>query len=140
MANASSLARLSPFRRMGLGARRFIEGVVLRRKLDRFTLVLGGHIFFETMVAAARLDLFTLLAKQGPMTRAALARALGVEDKPMRILLLGCAALGLLRKRGDTYANTWLAGQVLVKDQPRSILPILEWQQLINYRALSLLR
>ena len=70
------------------------------------------------------------------MTRAELARALGVADKPMRILLLGCTAMGVLRKRGDRYSNTWLARQVLCKDQPRNILAVIEWQQLINYRAL----
>ena len=57
MSNASSLGRLSLFKHLGLGVRRFIEGVVLRSRLNRLTLVLGGHIFFETLVAAAHLDL-----------------------------------------------------------------------------------
>jgi cyclopropane fatty-acyl-phospholipid synthase-like methyltransferase len=136
MSSASSLTLFPLSRRIALGARLFVEKVLLRRKLDQLTRTLGGHIFFETLVAAAHLDLFSLLGQQGPMTRAEMAQKLGVADKPLRIVLLGCVALGLLRKSGDRYRNDRLADMLLTRQAPRSILPIIEWQHAINYRAM----
>jgi ubiquinone/menaquinone biosynthesis C-methylase UbiE len=108
----------------------------MRRALDRFCLILGGHIFFQTLSAAVQLDLFTLLSRRGPMTLDDIAEALKIEKKPARILLLGCAALGLLRKEGDRYSDTFLSKALLGADAPRNVIPIVEWQHFINYRAL----
>jgi hypothetical protein len=38
---------------------RFVESVVLRRKVERLYLVFGGHLFFQTLRTAVQLDLFT---------------------------------------------------------------------------------
>jgi hypothetical protein len=103
---------------------------------DRLVLVLGGHIFFQTLSAAVQLDLFSLLAKEGPLTLPALAGRLGLAEKPARILLLGCAALGLLHKEGDAYRNSPPAQQLLNRAAPGNLVPIVEWQHFINYRPM----
>ncbi|MEE8450708.1 MAG: methyltransferase dimerization domain-containing protein, partial [Thermoguttaceae bacterium] len=87
---------------------RFVEGVVMRRQIERFYLIFGGHIFFQTLRSAVQLDLFSLLAKHGRLTRAQIAEHLGIEQQPARILLLGCTSVGLLKKRGNTYSNSSL--------------------------------
>lgn len=100
-------------------------------------LVMGGHIYFQTLSAAVQLDMFTRLARSGPLDRPALAALLGIEDKPLRILLLGCSALGLVRRGSDgRYANTRLAAALLNADHPRNILAVIRWQHFINYRAM----
>ena len=70
------------------------------------------------------------------MTRAQLVAALGVEDKPLRILLLGCVSLGLVRKCGDRFGNEKIADLLLSSKAPQNILPIIQWQHAINYRAM----
>jgi len=117
--------------------RYLLERVLLRRPYERMYLVLGGHIFFQTLSAAVELDLFSLLAKHRSMTREEIARALQCADQPIRILLLGCTALGLLCKRGASYSNTFLSQRLLVRDAPKNIIDVVRWQNHINYRAMS---
>ncbi len=115
---------------------RFLEEILLRRQFEKMYLILGGHIFFQTLSAAVQIDLFTLLARQGPLTRSQIASLLKIEEKPARILLLGCTALGLLKKRGEAYSNSILAAEVLDRDKPRNIASIVAWQHFINYRPM----
>lgn len=105
-------------------------------QMERLFLVLGGHIYFQTLAAAVELDLFTLLGKRGPMTRAQLGATLGLEPKPLRILLLGCVTLGLIRREGDSYSNAPLSEQMLNREQPGNIVAIVRWQNHINYPAM----
>jgi len=115
---------------------RFMERCVLRRQIEKYYLVMGGHIFFQTLSAAVQLDLFTLLAQKGPLTQAGVSSELRIDEKPARILLLGCTALGLLRKSGQLYANTRMANELLNRDKQRNICPVIAWQHFINYRPL----
>jgi cyclopropane fatty-acyl-phospholipid synthase-like methyltransferase len=120
----------------GTGTASYSEDASLQQDWERLFLVLGGHIYFQTLSAAVRLDLFTLLAKRGELTRSEIASSLGVAEKPVRILLLGCTALGLLRKRGDKYSNAPLAGQLLSREAPGNVTAVVEWQHFINYKAM----
>lgn len=113
--------------------RRLLEGFLLRGTIERLYLVMGGHIFFQTLSAAVQLDLFTLLARRGPLTRAEVASHLGIADKPARILLLGCTALGFLRKKGDRYSNSLAARRVLTRGTPGNLVSVIEWQHHVNY-------
>ena len=98
--------------------------------------VLGGHIYFQTLSAAVQLGLFDLLKKHGPLTRPQVADHLGISEQPARILLLGCCALDLVEKAGTEYSNALVADQLLVRDVPGSLVPIVEWQHFINYRPM----
>ncbi len=115
---------------------RFVEGVILRRQIERLYLVFGGHIFFQTLRTAVQLDLFTLLDKEGPLTRQQIAQRLGIAEQPARIVVLGLTAVGLLRKRGVRYSNSHLAGLLLVKDSPRKITAYVELQHRAMYKGL----
>jgi precorrin-6B methylase 2 len=97
---------------------------------------MGGHIFFQTLSAAVRLDLFTVLSKHGSMTLEEIAQRLGIAEKSARILLLGCTALGFLRKKGPRYSNTLVAKRVLTRTSPENLISVIEWQHHINYQAM----
>ena len=111
-------------RYVALPLTRFVEGVLLRRQVERLYLVFGGHIFFQTLRTAVQLDLFTLLAKEGALTRQEIGKRLGISDQPARIVVLGLTATGLLRKRGRRYSNSHVAGILFVKDSPRKITSV----------------
>jgi SAM-dependent methyltransferase len=121
---------------VNLPVTRFVEGVVLRRQVERLYLVFGGHIFFQTLRTAVQLDLFSLLARDGPLTRQEIARRLGIQEQPARIIVLGLVTCGLLLKRGDRYRNSHLAELLLVKDSPRKITAYVELQHRVMYKGI----
>ncbi|RMG28715.1 MAG: methyltransferase domain-containing protein [Gammaproteobacteria bacterium] len=116
--------------------KRLLERTVQRRHAERLYLVFGGHIFFETLRTGVQLDLFSLLAREGPLTRKEIGERLGLEDQPLRILLLGLVACGLLRKRGARYACTWVSRQLLDRHSPRKITAYVELQHRVMYKGM----
>src|SRR5688572_20511141 len=106
------------------------------KDFEKLTLIVGGHLFFQTLSAAVQLELFDLLSRKPRLTRAQIAKSLGIQEKPARILLLGCTTLGLLRKVGDKYSNTTLTERYLTRAAVLSLVPIVEWQHFINYKAM----
>lgn len=117
--------------------RRLLEATLLKRASDNLYKVMGGHIYFQTLATAVQFDLFSMLARRKAMTLSQVAAELGIGEQPARILLLGCATLRLLRKRGEYYSNTWLASRLLDRAQPGNIAPVVLWQHFINYRAMA---
>jgi predicted O-methyltransferase YrrM len=103
---------------------------------DRLYLVLGGHIFFQTLSAAVQLGLFPLLSREGPLGPLEIAKSLGIGEKPARVLLLGCTALGLLRKDQDGYRNSPAAENLLIPGVSGNVVSIVLWQHFINYRPM----
>lgn len=102
---------------------------------QRLLGTLTGHLHFQTLVAAVELGLLERLGK-GPATSAQLARSLRVSAHGLRVLLLGCCALGLLRRGGARYRLAPAARRFLLKRSPLSILPILKWQHEIVYKPM----
>ncbi len=115
---------------------RLFENLLIKKHIDKFYLIAGGHIFFQTLSAAVELDLFTLLDEHPGLTCGEIASRLKVEEKPVRILLLGCASLGLVRKRSDGYFNGKMTTALLTRKSPRNILAVIRWQHHINYKAM----
>lgn len=123
-------------RMVTLRYRRFVDGVLLRRQWERFYLVFGGHIFFQTLRSAVKLDLFSLLEKHGRLTRSQIAEHLGIQQQPARILLLGCTAVGFVRKRGEYYSNNRLARELLVKGRRGNVTSYVELEHHVMYKAM----
>jgi len=69
------------------------------------------------MLAGLQLDLFTPL-KDGPMTAAQLAAALGVRPDKLKPLLYALVAAGLLTVKDDSFFNTPEADHFLVRGRP----------------------
>lgn len=72
----------------------------------------------KTLATAHELGLFDHLDEMGGVTPAELAEAYAIDLRPADMLLTGCAALGLLEKRGERYLNAPLADRYLVRGRP----------------------
>ncbi len=85
---------------------RSLQGIV-----DLASAYYGSAVLF----AALETDLFTHIAKAGqPVSAEDLAARAGLDPRGARLLLDACVATGLLRKSGETYANTEAGKQALV--------------------------
>ena len=116
--------------------RNIVERIVLRKAIERFYLVFGGHIFFQTLRAAAQFDLFSLLAKEPGLTLEEIAARLDLQQQPVRIMLLGLVSSGFLRKSGPRYYNRRTTTELLTPDSPRNILPYVELEHHVMYRGM----
>lgn len=116
---------------------RFFLGFVLKTQSERFWHILGGHIFFQTLVTAAEVGVFDLLFKEGALNQEKIAQKLKLDDKPVRIILLGLVSIKVLKKRGEKYSLNYLSRRYLVSSSPFNILAVLKWQKYINYKAMS---
>ncbi len=114
-----------------------VERLLLRNEIERLYLVMGGHIYFQTLCTATNLGVFRKLSEQGPMTCEELACEIGCPQKGVRILLLGLATLGWVKKSGDRFKVTSFAKRVFAGRDSGTILPVLKWQNEINYRPLQ---
>ncbi len=77
--------RLSNFYNLSLLRQQ--EKWIAKRNITKLNNLLGGHIYFQTLVVAVRLDLFTQLSRQPGMTLPQITSNLGIEEKPVPILL-----------------------------------------------------
>jgi hypothetical protein len=119
-----------------LPRKRFIDEWLLRRHWERFYLVFGGHIFFQTLRTAIQLGIFDLLAEHPGLTRSEIAKRVGAAEQPVRIVLLGCTAVGFLVKKGDRYSNSKFASRLLVKKSPEGVTAYVELQHHAMYKAM----
>lgn len=122
-------------RRVRLPLVRFVENWLLRKEVEKFYTVFGGHIMFQTLRAATQFDLFTKIAEHGSMTRQEIAQELKIGDQPARIMLLGLTVAGILKKRGERYTNARLTKQLLVSTSPKKVLAYVELQHAVMYRG-----
>jgi SAM-dependent methyltransferase len=75
-------------------------------------VLLGAHYRFQFLIAAYHFGLFDVLDNEPGLTVTDIATRLDLREQPTRILLLGCTAIGLLRKEGEGYYNTPLTKPV----------------------------
>lgn len=108
----------------------------LPQEYEKLNLILGGHHYFQTLSAAVQLGLFSLLSRRPRLTRTQIAKTLGIEDKPARILLLGCTALGLTKKTGKKYSNSPLVEKYFTPDKPGNLVSVVQLQHFIIYKAM----
>ncbi len=110
---------------------------VLRKQINDFYKIFGGHIFFQTLSSGVELDLFTQLSRRKKMNRQEIRDCLGIEEKPAKILLSGLTTLKLIRKKGDSYSNSSLANLLLNSDSEKNIIPYIRFENHIIYRPLA---
>jgi ubiquinone/menaquinone biosynthesis C-methylase UbiE len=95
-----------------------------------------GHYRFQYLSAAVELGLFTTLSREPGLSRTQLAQRLDLAEQPARILLLGCASVGLVRKDGDRYFLTPVS-EPLTKNLDEVPAVAVPWQQQVNYRPMA---
>jgi 3-hydroxy-5-methyl-1-naphthoate 3-O-methyltransferase len=84
---------------------------------EKIRKITHGMWIFRTLHAAVELELFTKIA-EGKTTINEIAEGLGVKERPIEKLLNACVALEFLVKEGESYGNSQVAGEFLVKGKP----------------------
>jgi SAM-dependent methyltransferase len=79
---------------------------------DQFRDAVSAYRLPRLLLAALELDVFTTVGKQS-WTLAALAKEMKVSERGLSILCRNLAMAGLLRKKGERYANSRLGASVL---------------------------
>jgi L-tyrosine C(3)-methyltransferase len=100
---------------------------------EGLALLAAGHSAFQLLWAGSRLGVFDLLSKKPGLTRASIAKEIGLREQPARVLLTGLTALRLIVKDSESYKNSTIAERILVRDSPESMVDVLGWQALIVY-------
>lgn len=90
----------------------------------------------KVVLSAIELELFTTLAA-GPATERQLCERLGLHPRGTRDFLTALVCFGLLRKDGDSYANTPAADRFLDKAKPEYSGAFLERANRMMYPAWS---
>lgn len=90
-----------------------VQGIV-----DLASAFYGSAVLF----ASLETELFSLIADEGDRAGAeTLAEKSGLDPRGVRLLLDACVAVGLLRKAGETYANTPSGKMALVSGAPHDL-------------------
>lgn len=100
---------------------------------ERLVLIAGGHTAFQLLWAGSELTLYDELSKRPGQTLDELAQSLGLEHQPARILLIGLAALGIVKLEQGRYCNAAVTEERMVSGKPGYVAPILGWQAHIVY-------
>src|SRR5262245_524618 len=80
---------------------------------DDLNLVLFGHAAFQYLRAGCELGLFDLLERSPQLGQDDLQAELGLQDRPMDILLLGATALRLVEQIDGGYRNSPLISSMM---------------------------
>lgn len=94
--------------------------------------LLDGFRGTKILAVAVQLKLFDLLAAKDELNVEEIARALDLAERPTRMLLTACTALGLLEHDGQCYDNTPVSRQFLVSSEPNyfgGFIEMVEHQQ-----------
>lgn len=109
------------------------SGEITVKDADYLRILIHGTTAFEVLRTALEFDVFDKLEASGGMSIAEVASAIGVDEQPARVLLLGLACLRLLDKQGDKYVNTPLVQRKLLRSGERFLGPLIDIQaKIIN--------
>ena len=112
------------------------DRILVRKSLQDFYKVLGGHIHFECLYAAIELDLFTILKQNRRMTLEEIARQVKLDEFACRVLMLGLVATNVVKKRGPYFSNTYLGDLALATDSEFYLGNTVRWQHHIVYKPM----
>src|SRR5262249_32297750 len=104
---------------------------------DLLDIIIHGATAFELLRTALEFDVFGHVEAAGGMDLPELAAAIGVEEQPARVLLLGLTSLRLLRKEDGKYVNTAVTRRSLLKSRPSFLGPLVDIQEEITNPALG---
>lgn len=118
-----------PVRRGGSWRRSLTS--LLWQRAERYALpILGGPVFFAIARAAYRFNLIGVLRREPGLTLPQICQRVSLAEEPARILLLGCVALKMLRKRGERYyCGSVFATRMFDREETLGVGAFLEWMQ-----------
>jgi hypothetical protein len=104
---------------------------------DDLTRILFGHSAFQYLRAGTELGLFELLENRPGLDRKELAAALGLQDRPLDILLLGVTALGLVRQVEDRYSNNETVSRLFGEGRWEVLTAVIGFEAYVSYPGLA---
>lgn len=113
------------------------ESSISFREGDYLRILIHGTTAFEAVRTALELGLFEKLETAGPSTIDEVARALGIERQPARILLLALASLKLLDLTEGRYGNAPIVRRKLLTSGRRFLGPLIDMQDKVINAAMS---
>ncbi len=109
------------------------SGNVTITDADYLRIIIHGATAFELLRTGFEFGLFERLAAAGGMDVKEVAAAIGVDEQPARILLLGLSSLLLLEKQGEKYVNSEMVQRKLLRSSQRFLGPLVDIQaKIIN--------
>ena len=90
-----------------------------------------GFWSFKALATAYELDLFARLSRTDGRTVDELAEMVGLDQRPIELLVTACASIGLLERRDGRYTNSALAEEFLV---PSAAYHFGGWVQMLDRR------
>lgn len=101
------------------------------------TQALLGHSAFQFVRAGTELGLFELLHRSPGRTRAQLGESLGLDERPLDILLLGATSLRLIERDGDGYRNGPAIEDVFDSGYWELVKAVVGFEAYITYSGLA---
>lgn len=103
--------------------------------MNGLSFLLFGHAAFQYLNAACELNLIDLLLERDAMTAEEIRGSLHLAERAGDILLLGCTALGLLRKENGRYLVADLIRRLAAEGTWSRIKDTVAFEQHIVYEA-----
>jgi L-tyrosine C(3)-methyltransferase len=103
--------------------------------MNGLSFLLFGHAAFQYLNAACELNLIDLLLERGAMNAEEIRESLQLAQRAGDILLLGCTALGLLRKENGRYLLADLIRRLAAEGTWSKIKDTVAFEQHIVYEA-----
>lgn len=100
-------------------------------------MLLFGHAAFQYLRAGCELDLFETLRETPDISRADLKNKLGLQDRPMDILLRGACALELIERNDGLYRNSPLISNMMDQGEWDAFEAAVGFEANINYPGLA---
>ncbi|MFD8021892.1 methyltransferase [Streptomyces lavendulae] len=104
---------------------------------ERFHFLVNAPALFNAVVTAVELDVFRCLADRGSASFEDLVGFTGLPAHQLRVLLHAVCTTGLLERHGGDYANSRVAGTLLVSDGPDAWRHILTGWKEVYYPAFA---
>lgn len=103
--------------------------------MDKLAHVLFGHAAFQYLNAACELGLVDLLINDPHLTKSDIAKRLGLGERAIDVLLLGCTALGLTKKSNGTYEAAGVLVDLDEKGDLQRLKDTVAFEQYIVYEG-----
>jgi predicted O-methyltransferase YrrM len=100
-------------------------------------MILFGHAAFQYLRTGCELGLFDRLERTPGLSRENLQAELGLQDRPIDILLLGMTSLRLVERVGDAYRNSPLISTMMARGQWETFVAAVGFEAHISYPGLA---
>lgn len=103
--------------------------------MNGLSWVLFGHAAFQYLNAACELGLFEALAEREKTKKKEIREQLGLAERSVDILLLGCTSLGLVTKDGEDYGLSAPVAELMQAGDWQRLKDTVAFEQYVVYEG-----